>query len=203
VETCLSGTEAIKLVKRQNYDLVFMDHMMPEMDGIETTETIRAWEQEEYEKSGLRKQVPIIALTANVVSGMRELFLEKGFNDFLAKPIDVSKLDEMLDRWISKDKREDRKKLVLIVDDNPANLKSGRNVLLKTYNVITAPSAEKVFKLLENNSPDIILFGAEMSPPENMNKWSDKVIYLNEPFDSPVIVEKIENYFQKINGDMQ
>ena len=80
---------------------------MPEMDGIESTAIIRAWEKTHF--SILSSQLPIVALTANAVSGMRELFLEKGFNDFLAKPIDVSKLDEILDRWISKDKKENVK----------------------------------------------------------------------------------------------
>jgi len=102
VDTCLSGMEAIELVKRQNYDIVFMDHMMPEMDGIEVTAAIRALEEPYF------KTIPIVALTANAVSGMREMFLENGFNDFLAKPIDVSKLDEMLARWIPKEKREGR-----------------------------------------------------------------------------------------------
>jgi signal transduction histidine kinase/CheY-like chemotaxis protein len=106
VDTCLSGAEAIELVKRDRYDLIFMDHMMPEMDGIEATAAIRKWEMrnEELGKSG--KQVPIIALTANAVVGMREMFIENGFNDFLSKPIDVSQLDEILDKWISKEKRE-------------------------------------------------------------------------------------------------
>ena len=103
VDTCLSGAAAIELVKRNDYDIVFMDHMMPEMDGIETTAAIRAWEEEREEK-----QIPIIALTANAVSGMREMFIEKGFNDFIAKPIDVSEFDEMLDRWIPKEKRKRR-----------------------------------------------------------------------------------------------
>jgi len=78
------------------------------MDGIEATAAIRAWEkerQESYDRN-LRTQIPIIALTANAVVGMREMFIENGFNDFLAKPIDVSKLDEMLDRWLPKKKRE-------------------------------------------------------------------------------------------------
>jgi PleD family two-component response regulator len=84
-----------------------MDHMMPEMDGIEATAAIRAWEAEAMnnEKKTGRSAVPIIALTANAVSGMKEMFIEKGFNDFLAKPIDISKLDQMLDRWIPKEKR--------------------------------------------------------------------------------------------------
>ena len=96
IDTCLNGLQAIEMVKRNEYDIVFMDHMMPEMDGIEATAAIRA----------LDKQMPIIALTANAISGMREMFVEKGFNDFLAKPIDVSKLDEMLCKWIPKEKRK-------------------------------------------------------------------------------------------------
>ena len=101
VDICQSGPEAIEAIKQKTYDLVFMDHMMPEMDGIEATAIIRTWEAE---NPGYRN--PIVALTANAVSGMKEMFIENGFNDFLTKPIDISKLDEMLDRWIPKEKRE-------------------------------------------------------------------------------------------------
>jgi CheY-like chemotaxis protein/anti-sigma regulatory factor (Ser/Thr protein kinase) len=115
VDICLSGKDAIELVKQRDYDLIFMDHMMPDMDGIEATAHIRAWEKEQEkismsftegetqrycEPSVRRKQVPIVALTANAVVGMREMFIEKDFDDFLAKPIDVSKLEEILGRWI-------------------------------------------------------------------------------------------------------
>jgi len=103
VDTCLTGLQSIDLVKRNEYDLIFMDHMMPEMDGIEATAAIRALEGERF------RNVPIIALTANAVVGMREMFLENGFNDFISKPIDVSKLDEMLSRWIPREKREKKK----------------------------------------------------------------------------------------------
>jgi len=115
VDTCLSGLKSIEMIKRavsekREYDIVFMDHMMPEMDGIEATAAIRAWETEQQGKSGNPgkpdKHIPIIALTANAVVGMREMFLENGFDDFLSKPIDVSKLDEMLDRWMPKEKKE-------------------------------------------------------------------------------------------------
>ncbi|MDR0290320.1 MAG: response regulator, partial [Treponema sp.] len=104
VDTCLNGLEAIEQAKRKNYDIIFMDHMMPEMDGIEATAAIRAWEN----NSGQSRRIPIIALTANAVSGMREMFIEKGFDDFLAKPIDVSKMNEALIRWLPKEKREER-----------------------------------------------------------------------------------------------
>jgi len=105
VDTCLNGLQAIELVKRGEYDIVFMDHMMPEMDGIEATAAIRELEIRNEELGIRKKQVPIIALTANAVVGMREMFIKNGFNDFLSKPIDVSKLDEMLERWIPKEKR--------------------------------------------------------------------------------------------------
>jgi len=111
VDTCLNGVQSVEMVKqaaseKRNYDMVFMDHMMPEMDGIEATAIIRAWEKEQQKKNPGCQQVPIIALTANAVVGMREMFLKSGFNDFLAKPIDVSKLDEILDRWISEEKKD-------------------------------------------------------------------------------------------------
>jgi len=106
IDTCLSGAEAIELVKRNTYDLIFMDHMMPEMDGIETTAAIRKIETGSQKSKKKGKQIPIIALTANAVVGMREMFIESGFNDFLSKPIDVSKLDEILNHWIPKDKIE-------------------------------------------------------------------------------------------------
>jgi len=110
VDTALSGAEAIELVKHnamhgEDYDLVFMDHMMPEMDGIETTAAIRTWEVEQEDLGINRHAIPIIALTANAVSGMKELFLNKGFNDFIGKPIDTARLDEILHRWIPKEKR--------------------------------------------------------------------------------------------------
>jgi signal transduction histidine kinase/CheY-like chemotaxis protein/HPt (histidine-containing phosphotransfer) domain-containing protein len=100
VDTCTSGIEAIELVKYINYDIIFMDHMMPLMDGIEAVSHIREWEKEQSD----HQEIPIVALTANAVSGVHEMFVEKGFNDFLAKPIDISKLDDILNRWISKDK---------------------------------------------------------------------------------------------------
>jgi CheY-like chemotaxis protein len=99
VDTALSGAEAIDLVKRNVYDIIFMDHMMPQMDGVEATAIIRAAEGDYF------KTVPIIALTANAVSGMKEMFLTQGFTDFLAKPIDVSKLEDVIFKWLPRGKR--------------------------------------------------------------------------------------------------
>jgi CheY-like chemotaxis protein len=99
VSACLSGVEAIDLVGRESFDIIFMDHMMPEMNGIEATAAIRATPGEYF------KTITIIALTANAISGMREMFLQNGFNDYLAKPIEIPKLNEIMDRWIPKEKR--------------------------------------------------------------------------------------------------
>ena len=85
-------------------DLVFMDHMMPDMDGVETTARIR----EMGKKDPYFAVVPIIALTANAMKGVREFFLEQGFNDFIAKPVEIDRLDEMLRTWLPEDKQEAR-----------------------------------------------------------------------------------------------
>jgi CheY-like chemotaxis protein len=87
------------MIKAKRYDLVFMDHMMPGMDGIEALTQIRALEDEYF------KKVPVVALTANALSGMREMFISKGFNDYLAKPIEISKLNALIERWIPREKR--------------------------------------------------------------------------------------------------
>lgn len=100
IDTTISGKQAVELVQRNRYDLIFMDHMMPDMDGVEATAAIRGIEGEYF------KSVPIIALTANAVSGMKAMFLEKGFSDFLSKPIEISKLNTIMGKWIAKNKRE-------------------------------------------------------------------------------------------------
>jgi len=102
IDLCLSGIEAIEKVKANNYDLIFMDHMMPEMDGIETTKHIR----EMGGKNPYYANLPIVALTANAVSGTKEMFLSNGFSDFLSKPVDVIKLNAVLAKWLPKEKQE-------------------------------------------------------------------------------------------------
>jgi len=109
IDTAISGHEAIEKVKSNAYDLVFMDHMMPIMDGIEATKKIRVWETEKNKKNP-RKRIPIIALTANAVSGMKEMFLANGFDGFISKPIVIQELDELLKEWLSPGKITQYKK---------------------------------------------------------------------------------------------
>jgi len=101
VTMCKSGPMAIEAIKANRYDIVFMDHLMPGMDGVETTEHIRRLGVED----GYFADVPIVALTANAVHGMHEFFLENGFSDFMSKPVDVVKLNSILEKWIPKEKQ--------------------------------------------------------------------------------------------------
>lgn len=94
--TAESGRAAINMLRSKDIDIVFMDHMMPEMDGVEATKKIREMEGDYY------KKLPIIALTANAVNGVREMFIQEGLNDFLAKPIELSALDRVLRYYLPK-----------------------------------------------------------------------------------------------------
>ncbi|MCL1980839.1 MAG: ATP-binding protein [Proteobacteria bacterium] len=91
------GQTAIDLIRaaRVRYDAVFMDHMMPELDGIETVRIIREEIDSEYART-----VPIIALTASAMLGSKEMFLQHGFQAFLSKPIDIMQLDLVIRKWI-------------------------------------------------------------------------------------------------------
>ena len=97
IDTALSGQEAIEKISVKHYDLIFMDHMMPELDGVETTHIIRRL-HEEY------NDVPIIALTANAVEEVRAMFLVEGMNDFVAKPIEMNVITAKLRQWLPKEK---------------------------------------------------------------------------------------------------
>ncbi|MDE5823140.1 MAG: response regulator [Lachnospiraceae bacterium] len=92
VDTCLSGAEAVEKCTDTPYDLIFLDHMMPGMDGVETLKRIRAI------GDGIYQNLPIIALTANAISGAREMFKSEGFTEFVPKPIDRHVLERALRR---------------------------------------------------------------------------------------------------------
>ena len=115
IKLCGSGQEAIEEVQLNNYDLVLMDHIMPVMDGIEALSHIRAL----GEKYG---SLPVIALTATAVSGAKEMFLENGFNDYVSKPVDIAKLNRVLEKWVPKEKQKKPIKRVPSVEAESLNL---------------------------------------------------------------------------------
>ena len=92
IDTALSGKEAIEKAKENDYDIIFMDHMMPEMDGVEAMKHIR-------ELGDKYKKLPMVALTANVINDSKTKLLDEGFDDFLAKPINLVELDRVINQW--------------------------------------------------------------------------------------------------------
>ena len=102
VDCVLGGRQAIELVRKEQtrYDAIFMDHMMPGMDGIEAARVIREEIGTEYAET-----VPIVALTANAIVGSDQMFLQHGFQAFLSKPIDILRMDAVLERWVRKKER--------------------------------------------------------------------------------------------------
>jgi signal transduction histidine kinase/CheY-like chemotaxis protein len=107
-DTAQSGPEAIEKLCSKRYDLVFMDHMMPGMDGIEAVRIIReagpsAFPAKIPDPAWL-KNMPVVALSANAVSGARETFLDAGMNDFISKPIEADNLNNMLIKWLPPEK---------------------------------------------------------------------------------------------------
>jgi signal transduction histidine kinase/CheY-like chemotaxis protein len=102
VDCLRSGEEAVNRIYSENpvYDAIFMDHMMPRMDGIETTDKIRALGRE------YAKKIPIIALTANAIHGTEQMFYEHGFQAYITKPIDIMELDTVIRKWIRNEEKE-------------------------------------------------------------------------------------------------
>ena len=94
IDTAMSGKECLARIEQNAYHMIFMDHLMPEMDGVETLRQIREL------KTNRSKDAVIIILTANAVSGAREMFLEEGFADYLSKPIIAVNLEKMIQKYL-------------------------------------------------------------------------------------------------------
>ena len=101
-----SGKRALQMVQQKRYHLIFMDHMMPVMDGVETTKRLRQMKEEYY------RRVPIIALTANALEDVRDEFMEAGMSDYLAKPVEAMEIYKCVLKWIPR-------KLIVISNPNP------------------------------------------------------------------------------------
>ncbi len=97
VDTVISGYDALEALQKSHYDIVFLDHRMPGMDGIQTFQKMLTLEKNQS------KGVPVIALTANAVSGAKEMYLATGFSDYMTKPIEGKKLEEMILKYLPKD----------------------------------------------------------------------------------------------------
>ncbi len=121
VTTCGSGKECIELMIKNSYDVVFLDHMMPEMDGIETLEQLI--------KKNLKKDSKIVALTANAIVGVKEMYLSKGFDDYLSKPIDTRNLEKLLLRFIPESKLKEMDAPKLVNNNKKESISDGTDII--------------------------------------------------------------------------
>ncbi|MCR4961510.1 MAG: response regulator [Lachnospiraceae bacterium] len=144
-----SGTDALRVLRKEHFDLILMDHMMPGMDGIDTTKAIR---EEIPEVS----DVPIVALTANVMEGSKAMFIEAGMVDLISKPIEIRQLYAKLRNWLPKDKIKE------VAESEAAKERSEEEVLfacLDCDRAIKGLGSESLFKKIVfeyyKNAPEI------------------------------------------------
>lgn len=97
ITTCMSGMECLEVVTKESFDVILLDHMMPEMDGIETLDRLKQSENQ-------CQSTPVLALTANAIEGAKEEYIKAGFSDYLSKPIGGADLEKMLLKYIPADK---------------------------------------------------------------------------------------------------
>ena len=158
IDTALSGDACIDLYKRNHYDVIFLDHMMPNKDGIDTLKDMKACADTPNQNR------PIICLTANAVIGMREKYINAGFDDYLTKPIDTALLEEMLIKYLDSDlvtRTEDiepeRKQRILVVNEDIDFLRKATSTLSERYDVAVAKSMEQATSFLHKHEVDLIV----------------------------------------------
>lgn len=126
IDTAISGKEAITKTKERRYDIVFMDHMMPEMDGIAATKIIRRMRHDYAD-------VPIIALTANAIGNVREMFLNAGMNDFIPKPIEVRTLLTKVKHWLPSEK------IVTLTEEQKKQIEIEKEIRQLQHDIVNQP----------------------------------------------------------------
>ncbi len=164
IDTASSGDDGLALAHDKKYDIIFLDHMMPEKDGIETLHELRAQE------GNPNLQTPTVCLTANAISGAREQYLSEGFDDYLTKPVDAGRLEEMLMRYLPEEKlHEPAEKAapdpveltetptILIADDDTAICTLAASILGKSFRVESCNSGAETPDRAAALKPDLIL----------------------------------------------
>lgn len=191
IDSAESGMECLEKIKNgSSYDIIFMDDMMPRMNGGETLLRLKQIE-------GFK--TPVIALTANAINGMKEKYLNQGFNDYLSKPIEKDKLHQVLCKYLRDSKEEKNEvekeeivykdysnKKVLIVDDNKMNIKVASHIM-KPYNfeIDEALSGEECLNIIKNKDYDLIFMDYMMPDMDGIETL--KNLKKIEGFKTPVI----------------
>ena len=140
IDTALSARSALEMAKKTKYDILFIDHRMPEMDGVEMLHALRA------DSESVNEQSVCIALTANAISGSREMYLAEGFNDYLSKPIDTAKLEAMLRTFLPKDKIILRGEKGFVAQEKKRNGTGGESQIEELWQKIFAQDVAAAIK---------------------------------------------------------
>ncbi len=175
VTTCQSGAECIENMIQKSYDIVFLDHMMPEMNGIETLERINELK--------IKNETVIIALTANAIAGEKEMYLSKGFDDYLSKPVDVRKLEKILKKHIPDDKIIQVKQLKDLneteVKKEEKNNSIGANIDMNVGMQYSAQSKDMYKSFLEVYYEFGKEKGSQLEDSFKNERWEDYVTYVH------------------------
>ena len=186
VRTCTSGKAALDILETdKSFDILFIDHMMPEMDGVELTKILRS-SNDDY-----LKYVPIIALTANAIKGVSEMFLANGFTEYLSKPIDTERLGEVLNKWIPENKKEEAMEEEESVADKNQAVDENEENLLNMLRQIENVDYDKAMTLC-GKSEDILLSVIEV--------YVKSYSQIKERIDSTYAKEDLKNYAIEVHG---
>ena len=203
IDTADSGDTCIALFKRNFYDVIFLDHMMPDKDGIETIKEMKECTDTP------NKKTPVICLTANAVSGMREMYINAGFDDYLTKPIDTDRLESMLLTYLPPDlveKVQDEEKEeknepeiihnILIVNEDIELLKKVREWLADCYNVVVVKSEEQALAYLKKHETELIIL--DYDSPEQNSYDKEKLIRAHfKEISKDEIISQINEFFEE------
>ena len=167
-KVAVSGYDCIEMLKKEKYDLVLLDQMMPRLSGTQTLEQIR--------KEHIADETPVIALTADAIIGARETYLKEGFNDYLSKPVMYEDLENILIKYLDKSlivsetaeeikhpetnpETEKEKPGVLVINDSPEKLKELKEVLSPRYNGFYVKDEASAQKVLSKHNVEFVIRG--------------------------------------------
>ncbi|MBQ4311240.1 MAG: response regulator [Oscillospiraceae bacterium] len=156
VFTAESGQQAIEMCREDEFDIVFMDHMMPKMDGVEAMKHLRS------DPERKKKEFPIVALTANAVSTAKEMFLREGFDGFVSKPINLTELERVMKKVLPSSKISYEKPAAVRNDDTPANAAANPAVNADAKAAVNAAA-----KVIPDNPPEPVV----SSPAEILKQY--------------------------------
>lgn len=162
ITTAKSGNECIETLRKSNYDVVLLDQMMPGLSGTETLKILR--------DKGLAQATPFIVLTADAISGAREMYLAEGFDDYVSKPVIYEELESVLLKHIDKsllmsreqadvirEKEEREKPVILVVSDDSERLKQAKEAISENYKGAYVKSEEQAIKFLSKHRAEFIM----------------------------------------------